>query len=81
MRRTLVVGNSQPTMPVSSTPPIQNPVSNLPYQEVSDKFWSQSQELLEKVMTNSSLTVTRASTGSPIETYQSQSPDMFEAPT
>ena len=68
-------------MPVSSTPPIQNPVSNPPYQEVSDEFWSHSQELLDKVMTNSSLTVTRVFTGSPIETYQSQSPNLFEVLT
>ena len=75
------MGNSQPTMPVSSTPPIQNPVSNPPYQEVSEEFWSQSQESFEKLMTNSSLKVTRVSIGSLIETYQSQSPDLFKAPT
>ena len=31
-------------------------------------------------MSNSSLTVTRVSTGSPIETTQSQSPELIEAP-
>ena len=31
-------------------------------------------------MSNSSLTVTRVSTGSPIETTQSQSPKLIEAP-
>ena len=68
-------------MPVSTTPPIQSPVSNPPYQEVSDKFWSQSDKLLDKVRSNKSLTVTRVSTGSPIETPQSQSPGVLEAPT
>ena len=70
--------NSQPTMPVSSTPPIQNPVSNPLFLEVSDEFWSLSQGLLDKVITNSFLNV---STGSPIEIYQSQSPDLVEIPT
>ena len=71
------MGNSQPTMPVSSTPPIQNPVSNPLFLEVSDEFWSLSQGLLDKVITNSFLNV---STGS-IEIYQSQSPDLVEIPT
>ena len=53
VRRTLFVDNSQPTMPVSSTPPIQNPVSNPLFLEVSDKFWSLFQELLDKVIPNS----------------------------
>ena len=64
-------------MSVSSTPPIQNPVSNSPFLEVSDNFWSLSQESLDKVITNSFLNV---STGS-IEIYQSQSPDLVEIPT
>ena len=81
MRRNLFLDNPQPTMPVSSIPPILNSASNPPYQEVSDEFWSQSHELLDKVMTNSSLTVTRVSAGSPIEASQSQSPGLFEAPT
>ena len=81
VRRNIFVDNPYSTMPVSSTPPIQSPVSNPPYQEVSDEFYSQSDDLLDKVMSNRSLTVTRVSTGSPIETYQSQSPSLLEAPT
>ena len=80
MRRNLFLDNPQPTMPVSSIPPILNSASNPPYQEVSDEFWSQSHELLDKVRSNSSLTITRVSTGSPIETSESQSPEFFEAP-
>ena len=38
VRKNIFVDNPQPTMPVSSTPPIQNSVSNPPHQEVSDKF-------------------------------------------
>ena len=72
------MGNSQPTMPVSSTPPIQNPVSNPLFLEVSDKFWSFSLELLDKFIFNSFLDM---STGSSIEIYQSQSPDLVEIPT
>ena len=43
-------------------------------------FWTPSDVLLEKVLSNSSISVTRVSTGSKIETQKSQSPAKVEVP-
>ena len=48
---------------VSDSPPIQNVVSESS-QEVSDDFWSQTTQLLERVKANGSITITKVSTGS-----------------
>ena len=63
---------------VSSTLPPKIPASNPPYHEVSDKIWTDSDELLDRFLSNSSLTVTRVSTGSPIMIQKSQSPENVE---
>ena len=56
--------NSEP-----STLPPKISDSNPPYHEVSDKIWTQSNELLDKVKSNSSLNITKVSTGSLIDKH------------
>ena len=65
--------------PVSDSPPIQN-LGSESSQEVSDEFWSQTTELLDRVKASGSITVTKVSTGSQIEKSASQSPVLAEAP-
>ena len=65
--------------PVSDTPQIQN-LGSESSQEVPDKFWSQATELLDKVKSSGSITVTKVPTGSQIEKSASQSPVLAEAP-
>ena len=71
--------NPYSSNPVSTTPPIPDSVSE-PSQQVSDNFWSQTTELLDRVKSRSSITITKVSSGSPIEKSASQSRDLAEAP-
>ena len=66
MRDNIFRDISQSFNPVSETPPIQDSGSE-PSQEVPDKFWSQTTELLDRVKSSGSITVTKVSTGSEIE--------------
>ena len=79
MRENISRDNSHSSNPVSATPPIQNSGSE-PSQEVPDGFWCQTTELLDRVKSSGSLTVTKVSSGSPIEKSASQSPDWAEVP-
>ena len=64
--------NSNTPNPVSSTLPPKIPASNPPYHEVSDRIRTESDELLDRVLSNSSLTVIRVFTGSPIRIQKIQ---------
>ena len=79
MKESIFIDNSHLSTPVSATPLIQDSGSN-PSQEVPDEFWSQTTELLERVKSSGSITVTKVSTGSPIEKSASQSPDLAKVP-
>ena len=67
--------NSEP-----STLPPKVSDSTPPFCKVSDKIWTPSNDLWKKVLSNSSISVTRVSTGSTIETQKSQSPEKVQVP-
>ena len=63
VRKSIFVDENPDTSnPVSSTLPPKIPASNPTYHKVSDEIWTKSDELLDRVLSNSSLTVTRVST-------------------
>ena len=79
MRKNISGDISHSSNPVSATPPIQDSGSE-PSQEVPDKLWSQTTELLDRFKSSGSITVTKVSTVSHIEKSASQSPVLAVVP-